>query len=106
MNVIRGTASISNYDVPGDDPFDAIADYTPGGTAVLSDLLDLLPADQRYDYVFEGNSQTLDHVLVTTGLAEGAEFDVVRINAEFADQTSDHDPLVARFEIGAPEPEN
>ena len=30
---------------------------------------------------------------------EGAQFDVVRINAEFADQTSDHDPLMASFEI-------
>ena len=27
------------------------------------------------------------------------QFDVVRINAEFGDQTSDHDPLVASFEI-------
>ena len=99
MQVLKGTATISNYDVPGDDPFDAVADYTPGGTAILNDLQDLLPADQRYDYVFEGNSETLDHVLVSNGLLDGAQFDVVRINAEFADQTSDHDPLVARFEI-------
>ena len=34
-----------------------------------------------------------------TACTAGAEFDVVRINAEFADQTSDHDPLVASFEI-------
>jgi predicted extracellular nuclease len=100
MNVIKGTATISNYDVPGGDPFDAVADYTAGGTAVLRDLLDLLPPNERYDYVFEGNSETLDHVLVSQGLAQGAQFDVVRINAEFANQTSDHDPLVARFAIG------
>ena len=25
----------------------------------------LLPADEQYDYVFEGSSQTLDHILVT-----------------------------------------
>src|SRR5262249_44406804 len=99
MQVLKGTASISNYDVPGDDPFDAVADYTTGGTAILNDLQDLLPADQRYDYVFEGNSEPLDHVFVSNGLLAGAEFDVVRINAEFADQTSDHDPLVARFDL-------
>src|SRR5262249_6350582 len=99
MQVLKGIATISNYDVPGDDPFDAVADYTPGGTAILNDLQDLLPADQRYDYVFEGNSETLDHVFVSNGLLGGAEFDVVRINAEFADQTSDHDPLVARFDL-------
>jgi predicted extracellular nuclease len=62
IQVLKGTATISNYGVPGGDPFDAFADFTPGGTAVLSDLQDKLPADQRFDYVFEGNSQTLDHV--------------------------------------------
>src|SRR4029450_639628 len=99
MQVLKGTASISNYDVPGSDPFNAVADYTPGGVAVLNDLQDLLPANERYDYVFEGNSETLDHVFATNALNGGAEFDVVRINAEFADQTSDHDPLLARFSI-------
>ena len=104
MQVLKGTATISNYDVPGDDPFNAVADYTAGGTAILNDLQDLLPADQRYDYVFEGNSETLDHVFASNGLLAGAEFDVVRINAEFADQTSDHDPLVARFDLSANQP--
>jgi Ca2+-binding RTX toxin-like protein len=99
MQVLKGTATIANYDVPGSDPFDAVADYTPGGVAILNDLQDLLPANERYDYVFEGNSETLDHVFATNALNGGAEFDVVRINAEFADQTSDHDPLLARFSI-------
>src|SRR5262249_54615565 len=99
MQVLKGTATISNYDVPGTDPFNAVADYAPGGTPILNDLQDLLPVDQRYDYVFEGNSETLDHVFASNGLMAGAEFDVVRINAEFADQTSDHDPLVARFDL-------
>src|SRR5262249_43069615 len=72
MQGVKGTASISDYDVPGADPFNAVAEYTPGGTAVLNDLQDLLPEDQRFDYVFEGNSETLDHVLVTNGLTEGA----------------------------------
>ncbi len=99
LNVLRGTASIANYDVPGSDPFVATADYLPGGVSILSDLLELLPADERYDYVFEGNSETLDHVLVTAALADLAAFDVVHINAEFEDQTSDHDPLVALLAI-------
>src|SRR4029450_6369692 len=99
MQVLKGTATISNYDVPGSDPFNAVADYTPGGVAILGDLQDLLPANERYDYVFEGNSETLDHVFVTGALQGTAQFDIVRINAEFADQTSDHDPLLARFAI-------
>ncbi|MPZ34129.1 MAG: hypothetical protein GEV13_24610 [Rhodospirillales bacterium] len=99
LAVIQGTASISGYDVPADNPIAATATFTPGGDPILHDLLETLPADERYDYVFEGNAQSLDHVLVTEGLQEGAAFDVVRINAEFGDQTSDHDPLVASFEI-------
>jgi predicted extracellular nuclease len=101
MQVVKGTATVTDYDVPGEDPIAAIAEYLSGGTAVLSDLLDLLPEDERYDYVFEGNSQTLDHVLATAALMRGVNFDVVRINSEFADQTSDHDPLVASFLIPA-----
>jgi predicted extracellular nuclease len=99
LAVIKGGASISGYDVPGSNPTAATATFTPGGTEILHDLLETLPADERYDYSFEGNAQTLDHVLVSEGLREGAQFDVVRINSEFGDQTSDHDPLVASFEI-------
>jgi predicted extracellular nuclease len=99
--VLKGLATVSNYDVPGTDPFNAVADYTPGGTAILHDLQDSLPADQQYDYVFEGNSRTLDPVMVTAGLLADAQFDIVRLNAEFADQTSDHEPLVASLAIPA-----
>ncbi|GAB6844584.1 hypothetical protein JCM2811A_35860 [Methylorubrum rhodinum] len=101
LSVLKGEASLTDYSVPGDDPIDAAATYTPGGTAILSDLMDSLPEAERYDYVFEGNSQTLDHILVTGGLRQGAEFDIVHINAEFADQTSDHDPLLASLVVPA-----
>ncbi|MEJ0020173.1 MAG: SdiA-regulated domain-containing protein [Acetobacteraceae bacterium] len=99
MQVLKGTASVSGYDVPGSDPIAATGTLTPGGTPVLHDLQDTLPADQQYDYVFEGNSETLDHILASNALASGAQFDPVHINAEFADQTSDHDPLLASFSI-------
>ncbi len=102
MQVMMGTASISNYNVVGSSASAATATYTAGGTAVLSDLGSTLPANEQFDYVFDGNSQTLDHVLVSKSLATGAQFDVVRINADFADQTSDHEPLVASFTIAAP----
>ena len=99
LSVLRGVAGITGYDVPGTNPINATATYTPGGTAVLDDLQDTLPADQRFDYVFEGNAETLDHMLVTDALAAGAAFQPVHINSEFYDQTSDHDPLVGRFAI-------
>ena len=65
--------------------------------AGLSDLYDTLPLAERYSYVFEGNSQTLDHILVSGSLLNRSTFDVVHVNAEFADQASDHDPSVARI---------
>jgi predicted extracellular nuclease len=71
---------------------------TPG---ILEDLIDTLPGSERYSYVFEGNSQTLDHILFSTTLfnAHQFEYDVVHVNSEFADQASDHDPQVARITI-------
>jgi predicted extracellular nuclease len=68
---------------------------------VLNDLIDTLPANEQYSYVFEGNSQVLDHTLVSNSLATYAlpVLDVVHANAEFAVQTSDHDPDVVRLTI-------
>jgi predicted extracellular nuclease len=64
---------------------------------VLTDLMNTLPTSERYSYVFDGNSQTLDHILVSPGIKK-PEYDVVHINSEFADQASDHDPQVARLD--------
>jgi predicted extracellular nuclease len=65
---------------------------------VLTNLMDTLPKAERYSYVFEGNSQVLDQVLVSGKLDKRTtSYDVVRVNAEFFDQASDHDPQVARF---------
>ncbi len=75
-----------------DFPFSpALSALTQG--KVLTDLMNTLPADQRYSYVYDGNSQTLDHILVSPAIKHPG-YDVVHINAEFADQASDHDPQV------------
>jgi uncharacterized protein len=69
---------------------------TEGG--VLNPLMSKLPQNERYSYVFEGNSQSLDHIVVSDSLfANPFSFDPVHVNAEFANQLSDHDPQVARF---------
>ena len=66
----------------------------------LNSLIETLPTNERYTYNFEGNSQTLDHILSSNNLFNRLDgFDVVHINSEFADQVSDHDPLVARFNL-------
>jgi predicted extracellular nuclease len=68
--------------------------------SVLTDLIETLLPEERYSYVFDGNSQTLDHILATGSLLAPPiehEYDVVHVNSEFWDQVSDHEPQVARF---------
>lgn len=68
----------------------------------LNNLTETLPENERYSYIFQGNSQSLDHILVTDSLFGSAEFDAVHVNAEFVMQASDHDPLLAAFTIEVP----
>jgi predicted extracellular nuclease len=70
------------------------------GDGYLTDLPRTLPEQERYSYVFEGNSQVLDHILVSAPLArEFFQYDIVHINSEFADQASDHEPQIVRFPL-------
>jgi hypothetical protein len=64
----------------------------------LHALMSTLPPNERYSYVFEGNSQSLDHIVVSNDLfGNPFAYDAVHVNAEFFDQLSDHDPQVGRF---------
>jgi hypothetical protein len=71
----------------------AVAKLTADGSIV--DLIATLPAAERYSYVFEGNAQTLDHILISKNIKR-YRYDVVHINAEFANQASDHDPQTVK----------
>ncbi|MET9292994.1 endonuclease/exonuclease/phosphatase family protein [Streptomyces sp. NPDC003077] len=75
----------------------ALKTLTKGG--VLTDLVNRLPKAERYGYVFNGNSQVLDHMLTSRHL-RAVDYDIVHINAEYADQSSDHDPQVLRARLG------
>jgi uncharacterized repeat protein (TIGR01451 family) len=71
---------------------------------VLINLVSTLPITEQYTYIYDGNSQVLDHVLVSDNLFENgyAGFDIVHTNAEFAYSSlrpSDHDPIVATFTL-------
>ncbi|WNO75290.1 endonuclease/exonuclease/phosphatase family protein [Streptomyces sp. AM8-1-1] len=67
---------------------------TDGGA--LYPAIKSLPRPERYSYVYQGNSQVLDQILTSPSI-DDFEYDSVHINAEFADQNSDHDPQVLRF---------
>ncbi|MFE7545546.1 endonuclease/exonuclease/phosphatase family protein [Streptomyces platensis] len=72
----------------------ALKSLTAGG--VLTDQVNRLPAAERYGYVYSGNSQVLDHMLTSRRLTR-ADYDIVHLNSEYADQASDHDPQVLRI---------
>ena len=75
-------------------------------TGSLVDLPRTLPQAERYTYVFQGNSEVLDHILLSKALAYAVptlnlvplfDYDAVHVNSEFNDQLSDHDPQVVRL---------
>ena len=76
----------------------------------LRHVYELAEPDIPYTYVYQGESETLDHILVTPSLyARLARVAALHVNADFplalpddaaALKTSDHDPLVAVFVFG------
>lgn len=66
---------------------------------LLVNGFDMLEENERYSYVFNGNSQVLDQILASPHLIDNGEYDVVHVNAEFNDQASDHDPSVIRLSL-------
>jgi len=68
--------------------------------AHLHNLIETLPIEKRYTYIYDGNSQVLDHILVSDSLIGSvAAVEVLHLNSEFDywQQFSDHDPVVATF---------
>jgi uncharacterized protein len=67
----------------------------------LVDLWHFVPQDERYSYIFQGNGQVLDHILVSPALLlqSRPDLDAVHINTEFTDQVSDHDPPITRLDV-------
>lgn len=75
----------------------------------LTNLFGTLQPEERYTYIYEGNSQVLDHILVNEnmlGLLTG--FDVLHSNADYPlprsgdtslFHVSDHDPVIATFQL-------
>jgi predicted extracellular nuclease len=95
---VDGAANVVVLGDINDFDFSETVSILKGG--VLHNLMDTLPANERYSYVFEGNSQVLDQILVSSGLdIANPAFDPVHINAEFFDQQSDHDPSVTLIDF-------
>ncbi len=71
---------------------------TRGG---LENEIESLPLNERYTYLYEGNAQAFDHILVSPALAaRRVRVDVVHTSAEFAARWNDHDAVVAVYNFG------
>ncbi|WP_299619842.1 endonuclease/exonuclease/phosphatase family protein [Pelagibius sp.] len=76
------------------------------GNQVLFNQIEELTDDEVYTFNFEGNSQVLDHFLVTENLQEDTDFDIVHVNVDFDDGArfgsetgSDHEPILGRLSL-------
>jgi predicted extracellular nuclease len=77
--------------------------------AGLRHVFDALNPGQRYTYIYQGASQTLDHILVTPGLWDRLAYvQVYHADADFPphapddsspEHQSDHDPVIAVFSV-------
>ncbi|MEM9730251.1 MAG: endonuclease/exonuclease/phosphatase family protein [Myxococcota bacterium] len=75
-----------------------------GWNRVLFNLIRRNFDDNKYSFIFEGNSQVLDHFFVNGRLLWGARLDFVHVNVDFprlfnSVVASDHEPLVASFYV-------
>ncbi|MFF2909416.1 5'-nucleotidase C-terminal domain-containing protein [Paenibacillus sp. NPDC057934] len=82
--------------------------FTPTATILkgdeLDNLIDKLPLNEQYTYTYDGNSQVLDHILVSKKLTASADVDVIHLNADFPSsrgRVSDHDAVMAQIDVKA-----
>ncbi|NCS19238.1 MAG: hypothetical protein GPJ15_03965 [Microcystis aeruginosa G11-06] len=107
VNAILADDPNANVVVLGDlngFDFEEFQQILSGG--VLTNLSQTLDVRDRATFNFQGNSQALDHVLVTNNLADDAQYDIVHVNVDFVDQPADHEPVVASVDIPLTPPKN
>jgi len=73
----------------------------------LTHLYDLEGMEENYTYVYQGLSESLDHILISSGLEDlFVGFNVLHVNADYPpplpddttpERKSDHDPVIAWF---------
>ncbi len=109
MVMVTGDLNDFQFDEPGEGPDHPVAILEGGpGEVPLFPMIDLERPDELFSFVFDANSQVLDHMLVSPALgkiAKSANF--LHFNTSYpavlgADPTttlhaSDHDPLEGRF---------
>jgi uncharacterized protein len=105
MGTIQGTPVPDNETAVAGDGADLV-------NPDITNLFDTPPALDRYSYVFDGNAQSLDHLLVNSDLITSTvarRIEHPRINADFPEvaknnttnalRLADHDPVVGFFQV-------
>ncbi len=112
MVMVAGDLNDFPFGEPGEGPDHPVAILEGGPGAIpLTNLVDMEKAAERFTFVFDGNSQVLDHMLVSPALLDPVRAaDVLHFNTPFpaslsADpgtplRAADHDPLEGRFSFG------
>ncbi|MEK3952567.1 endonuclease [Psychrobacillus sp. FSL K6-1464] len=68
----------------------------------MTNMINKVETSDRYTYLYQGNSQVLDHILVTKNLEYKTKIDILHINADFTDmagRASDHDPVMVQIDL-------
>jgi hypothetical protein len=113
MVMVAGDLNDFAFSEPGEGPDNPIAIIEGSGDEVpLYNVVAEVKEAERFTFVFDGNSQVLDHMLISPALLETfVAADMLHIDASYpsdleSDPTtplraSDHDPLEGRFKIRA-----
>lgn len=105
--VVAGDLNDFPFPEPGEGN-DPVTILKSSSAAPLTNLIDQLPEAEQYTFVFQGNSQVLDHIIVSNAMLNTVQdVTTAQINADFGglyeDDTttsassSDHNPVVAWF---------
>ena len=109
--LVAGDLNDFQFGEPGEDADHPVAILEGiGGGVPLTNLLNLEKEAERFTYLYDGNSQVLDHMLVSPALLDlFVAVDALHFNAGYPDslggdettplRSSDHDPLEGRFNL-------
>lgn len=108
--IVAGDMNDFPFAEPGEGDDHPVGLLAGSGSTALTNLLERVPPAERFTYIWRGNRQVLDHVLVSRALV-GSVLDVRvhHLNAEHpyalerdphtARRASDHDPVEVTFAI-------
>lgn len=65
----------------------------------LTNAIELLPEIDRWTYIYQGQSQALDHILVGGSDVLSISTTIPRLNTIYSKQDSDHDPIVVEVRL-------